>query len=716
MPWQWWNAAMHDPIEDYALIGDCHAAALVSRRGSIDWLCWPRFDSGAVFAALLGDAHHGRWLIAPRDDDVRTTRQYVDGSLVLRTEHDTANGTVAVIDFMPLREGAGEPHLVRIVEGLRGQVDMRMQLTLRFDYGHVVPWVTKLEDGGLRAIAGPDLVALRTAVPLHGEDHRTVAHFTVAEGERQTFVLSHGPSHLRLPRPIDALATLHETQAGWERWSRQLRCDLPWRDAVRRSLLTLKALTYAPTGGIIAAPTTSLPEEIGGVRNWDYRYCWLRDASLTLLALMAGGYYDEAAAWRGWLERAVAGSPERLQIMYGIAGERRLDEWTVDWLPGYADSSPVRIGNLAAGQVQHDVYGAVMDALHEARVGGVDRDADGAAWPLQRALVNTLARRWKEPDEGIWENRGGKRHFVHSKVMAWVALDRAVKAIEDHGLDGPLDRWRAQRAQVHDEVCRHGYDAALNSFVQSYGAKVVDASLLQMAIVGFLPADDPRMVGTVAQIERQLLRDGFVLRYDTEAGGGPDGSDQRHDADGLPGDEGAFLACSFWLVDNYVLQGRLDDARTLFERLLALCNDVGLLAEEYDPKARRQVGNFPQAFSHVALVNSAYHLAAALRAEAPKAAADPRHEDAPTTGETLRTTEAQPKEQARATARQSATGSSGASRSDSGDAGAVTSPAPAVRGPAGTEGANAAGDGVTRGPSAGARLQNPPMASKEKPS
>ncbi|WP_262031607.1 glycoside hydrolase family 15 protein [Microvirga sp. Mcv34] len=587
---------MPSRIEDYALIGDCETAALVARDGSIDWLCWPRFDSSACFAALLGTPEHGRWLLAPSDPAPRVRRRYWDGTLVLETNYETADGAATIMDFMPPRGTASD--LVRIVLGRRGQVAMHTELVLRFDYGSAVPWVSRTEDGAaLQAIAGPDLVILRTPVPVHGKGFRTVGEFTVSQGEVVPFVLSYGPSHLPPPEAIDPLAALRDTEAFWQEWSSRCQHTGPWRDAVVRSHITLKALTYRPTGGIVAAPTTSLPEQLGGARNWDYRFCWLRDATLTLLSLMDAGYRDEAEAWRAWLLRAVAGSPQQMQIMYGIAGERRLSEWEPFWLPGYEASEPVRIGNAAYSQRQIDVFGEVMDALYQGRRGGLPTLEAG--WALQRDLAGHLESIWDQPDEGIWEVRGGQRHFTHSKVMAWVAFDRMIRSAEEFGLEGPLDRWRQLRQRIHDDVCGTGFDPELGSFVQSYGSKHLDASLLLLPLVGFLPPGDPRVQGTVRTIEQRLLVDGtFVLRYDTAEA-----------ADGLPPGEGAFLACSFWLVDNLVLQGRREEARGMFERLLALRNDVGLLAEEYDPVARRQVGNFPQAFSHLALANSARNLA-----------------------------------------------------------------------------------------------------------
>jgi GH15 family glucan-1,4-alpha-glucosidase len=581
-------------IEDYALIGDCETAALVGRDGSVDWLCWPRFDSDAVFAALLGKQEHGCWRIAPRGK-AKVQRRYIDSTLVLQTDFDCGDeGALRLTDFMPLREG--HSHLIRIVEGLRGRVAVEMELILRFGYGEQVPWVSRLDDGALRATAGPDMAVLRAPVEVRGRGQTSVSEFAVAQGQRLTFTLTYAPSHVETPKPFDAEQVLDDTIAKWRDWSAASNYQGEWGEAVQRSLITLKALTYGPTGGIVAAPTTSLPETVGGSRNWDYRYCWLRDATLTLEALMNAGYYDEAAAWRRWLERSAAGNPEQLQIMYGLGGERRLMEWEADWLPGYENSRPVRIGNAAARQVQLDVFGELADALYLARRGGLS--PDGTAWPLQTVLVEHLEKLWKEPDEGIWEVRGGPRHFTYSKVMAWTALDRAVRTLEETDLEGPLERWRQVRARIHDDVCRNGFDADLGAFVQSYGSKTLDASVLLIPRVGFLPPDDPRVVSTVAAIERRLLVDGFVLRYDA-----------ARIADGLDKSEGAFLACSFWLADNYALQGRWKEARALFERLLALRNDVGLLAEEYDPHLRRQVGNFPQAFSHVGLINTAFRLA-----------------------------------------------------------------------------------------------------------
>jgi GH15 family glucan-1,4-alpha-glucosidase len=593
-------------IEDYALIGDCQAAALVGRTGSIDWLCWPRFDSPACFAALLGGPEHGHWSLAPAGE-FRVQRRYRGDTLVLETQFATGEGTVQLVDFMPTGKRGSD--VVRIVSGVSGRVRMRMELVLRFDYGASVPWVSRIEGGSgrLRAIAGPDMVVLDSPVPMHGENLKTVAEFEVSEGIELPFVLMHSASHLEPPGAIDAAAALAGTLRFWEDWSGRCKASGPWCVPVRRSLVTLKALTYAPTGGIVAAPTTSLPENPGGRRNWDYRFCWLRDATLTLLAFMEAGYFEEAQAWREWLVRAVAGSPEQIQIMYGIAGERRLPELELPWLPGYEASAPVRIGNAAAAQLQLDVYGEVMDALFQGCKGALPEHEP--AWGVQRALVDHLESVWEQPDEGIWEMRGPSRHFTHSKIMCWVALDRAIRYVEQFGYQGPLERWKALRSRIHEDVCRRGYDEEKGSFVQSYGSRELDASLLLIPTTGFLPATDPRMLGTVRAIERELMHAGLVHRYATE----------RAD-DGLPPGEGCFVACSFWLADNYVLQGRLREARELFERLLGLANDVGLLAEEYDPGARRQLGNFPQAFSHIALVNTAFNLGERLKPAQERAA------------------------------------------------------------------------------------------------
>jgi len=582
-------------IEDYALIGDLGTAALVSRDGSIDWLCWPRFDSGACFAALLGGPEHGRARLAPKDDKARITRRYRGSTLILETRFETAQGAATLIDFMPPRTG-DDSHVVRIVVGERGRVDFESELVLRFGYGANVPWVTRLEDGTRRAIAGPDMVIMRTPVGVRGKDLTTVAEFAVSAGERIPFVLSYGPSHKEPPAPVDAEQCLTKTEKFWTDWASKNQISGPWNDAVCRSLVTLKALTYAPTGGLCAAATTSLPEFIGGERNWDYRFCWLRDATLTLLALMNAGYYEEAKSWRDWLLRAAMGSPSQIQIMYGLSGERRLTEWQVPWLPGYEKSAPVRIGNAAYNQRQLDIFGEVMDALHQARKGGIGHVAAG--WDLEQALLAHLEKIWNERDSGLWEVRGSREHFTFSKVMAWVAFDRAVKSAESFNLPGPVDHWRKLRDNIHNDVCERGFDNEVVSFVRSYGSKELDASLLLLPALGFLPPEDPRIRATVEAIERELVVDGLVLRYDTEK------SD-----DGLPAGEGVFLACSFWLADAYLMLGRRDDAVRLFERLLALRNDVGLLSEEYEPRSRRLVGNFPQAFSHLALVNSASNLA-----------------------------------------------------------------------------------------------------------
>jgi GH15 family glucan-1,4-alpha-glucosidase len=598
------------------MIGDRRTAALVSRAGSIDWFCCPRFDSDACLAALLGTPEHGRWLIAPRGQ-ARVTRRYRPNTLVLETHFDTDDGAAMVIDFMPLDQHYSS--IVRMVVGTRGQVAMRTELILRFGYGAVVPWVTRLQDGSLRAIAGPDMMLLRTPVHLRGEDMTTVGEFVINKDDTIPFVLSYLPSHRPLREPFDPSLALAETETAWRDWAAKCRPAGAWSDAVVRSMITLKALTYEPTGGMVAAPTTSLPERLGGERNWDYRFCWLRDATLVLLGAMNAGYYDEAQAWRDWLSRAVAGSPDQLQIMYGIGGERRLTEWTALWLPGYENSAPVRIGNAAHNQLQLDVFGEIMDVQHQARRNGLATNE--SAWATQLAFLDHLKKIWNEPDRGIWEVRGEARHFTHSKVMAWVAFDRSIKSAETFGLVGPVDEWRALRQQIFEQVCAQGFDRDLDSFVQSYGSKQLDASLLLMPSVGFLPTSDPRVASTVAAIERRLLRDGFVVRYDTA------GTD-----DGLRPGEGAFLACSFWLVDVYALQGRFADAERLFRRLHALRNDVGLLSEEYDPKARRLVGNFPQAFSHLALVNSAYNLTRVAKPVEQRAQAEYRSpEEVPTT-------------------------------------------------------------------------------------
>jgi GH15 family glucan-1,4-alpha-glucosidase len=583
---------MPSRIEDYALIGDRHTAALVARDGSIDWLCLPRFDSEACFAALLGTPEHGRWLVAPVEEVRACRRGYRHGTLILETEFETPSGSVTVTDFMTERCNA--PVLVRIVAGRRGLVGMRQEIIIRFDYGSLIPWVRR-SNGGITAIAGPDMVRVDSSVPLRGENFKTVADFSVAPGQRFSFILTWHPSHEPAPPPCDAEKALTDTEAWWRRWTDACTYKGDWPEMVLRSLLTLKGLTYAPTGGIVAAATTSLPEQLGGVRNWDYRFCWLRDSTFTLYALVSAGYHSEAAAWREWLLRALAGKPAQAQILYGLAGERRLTEWEVDWLPGYENSQPVRIGNAASNQFQLDVYGELIDSMYQCRRSGLEPDE--AAWQLERALLDFLESAWKLPDEGIWEVRGPRRHFTHSKVMAWVALDRAVKSVERFGLDGPLERWRNLRSAIHDEVCQKGFNRDLDSFVQFYGSDELDASLLMIALVGFLPAADPRVRGTLTAIERDLMQDGFVARYANRPG-----------VEGLPPGEGVFLPCTFWLADNLVLQGRHDEARQIFERLLGLCNDVGLISEEYDPKAKRLVGNFPQAFTHVGLVNTAHNL------------------------------------------------------------------------------------------------------------
>jgi GH15 family glucan-1,4-alpha-glucosidase len=585
-------------IEDYALIGDCETAALVSLAGSIDWLCWPRFDSAACFAALLGGPEHGRWLIEAADQPARMTRQYRGNTLILETRIETADGVVLLIDFMPPRGRNSD--IVRLVRGESGRVKMRMELVLRFDYGRTVPWVTRMDDGALRAIAGPDLVTLNTPASIRGEDLKTVAEFDVAAGETVPFVLTHGPSNHKPPRPIDPESALEETEQFWTKWAARGKSRGEWDEAVMRSQIVLKALTYRPTGALVAAPTTSLPELIGGTRNWDYRYCWLRDSTLMLLAMMNSGYYDEARDWSAWLLRAAAGAPAQLQIMYGLAGERWLPEVEIPWLPGYENSHPVRVGNAASDQLQLDVYGEVMDTLHQARRGGLKlADAD---WAFQGSVLKHLEAVWQKPDYGLWEIRGEPRHFTYSKVMCWVAFDRAIRDVEEFGLDGPVHHWRRLRQVIHNEVCERGFDSQLGSFVQSYGSKELDASLLLLPTVGFLPPEDPRIRGTIAAVEKRLFVDGFLLRYDTHT------SD-----DGLPSGEGAFLACTFWLADAYVMVGRIDDARELFERLLALRNDVGLLPEECDTRGHRMVGNFPQAFSHVALVNTSHNLSRATK-------------------------------------------------------------------------------------------------------
>jgi GH15 family glucan-1,4-alpha-glucosidase len=577
------------PIEDYALIGNGRTAALVGRDGSIDWLCVPRFDAPACFAALLGGPEHGRWKIAPEAPLRRTTRCYSGDTLILETDFETDGGTVRVLDAMPL--AADRCDIVRHVRCLAGEVALRMELVIRFDYGHVVPWVRKV-DGTVLATAGPDTLELAASVPTHGEHLKTVAAFTLRAGEDACFVLNYRASHDPGPPPLDAEAALQRTEREWSEWAQRSCYAGRWRAAVTRSLITLKALIYEPTGGIVAAPTTSLPEQFGGVRNWDYRFCWLRDATFTLNTLLLAGYTDEAVAWCRWLLRAVAGSAHDLQVLYGVQGERRLPETELAWLPGYGGAAPVRVGNAAAQQFQLDIYGEVMDMLHLARSVGLEPEPH--VWQIQKALVAFVAAQWTEPDEGIWEIRGPRRHFTHSKVMAWVAIDRAVKAVERFGLKGPLDEWRRLRDQIHAQVCSAGFDARRGCFVQHYGSSDLDASLLLMPLVGFLPPEDARVQATVEAIRRELVVDGLVLRYPS-----------AHHVDGLPPGEGTFLPCTFWLADSLAICGRHGEAEAVFERLLATCNDVGLLSEEYDPRTRRMLGNFPQALTHMALVNSA---------------------------------------------------------------------------------------------------------------
>jgi len=589
---------MSAPIESYGLIGDCQTAALVGLDGSIDWLCWPRFDSDACFAALLGTPSNGRWLITTSSEAIEVSRRYLPDTLVLETTFKTETGTATLIDFMLPRGRTSD--LIRLVRGVEGEVAMCTELALRFGYGATIPWVSRLEDGTMRAVAGPDMAVLRTPVTLRGENFKTVAMFTITKGETMPFVLSYGPSHLPVPPPEDPEAALEACVTFWRDWTATTETDGPHSEAIKRSLITLKALTYAPSGGIVAAPTTSLPEQAGGPRNWDYRYCWIRDATLTLLALMHAGVYDEATAWRDWLQRAVAGDPADMQIMYGIMGERRLMEWEVGWLPGYLESKPVRIGNAASTQFQLDVYGELMDTFEQARNGALAPPE--SAWDLQVELMTHVDQYWSAPDYGIWETRGPPLHFVYSKVMAWVAFDRAIKAIERYGLPGPVDEWRVTRARIHAEICEHGFDAERNTFRSAYGETTLDASLLLMAQVGFIAPKDPRYIGTIEAIERELLVDGFVKRYNTV-----------ETDDGLAPGEGAFLACSFWLADAYVSVGRQKDADKMLERLLSIRNDLGLLAEEYDTVNGRLIGNFPQAFSHVGLINTAFNLTRAHR-------------------------------------------------------------------------------------------------------
>jgi GH15 family glucan-1,4-alpha-glucosidase len=601
-------------LEDYAIIGDCETAALVGRDGSVDWLCWPRFDSPACFANLLGTKENGRWIIAPVDPSARVTWAYRGHTLILETKIETAEGVAIVTDFMPAKIPGSQ--LVRLVRGISGSVKLRTELIIRFDYGAVVPWVRRRDDGSLHAVAGPDRLVLRTPIRLSPKGRTHVAEFTITAGETIDFTLSYGVSYEEVPRAIDPYQALEQTERNWNVWVRSFEGCGQWSEAVIRSLLTLRALIFQPSGGIVAAPTTSLPEQLGGSRNWDYRFCWLRDATFALLALMNAGYVDEARRWRAWLIRALGGEPALVQVLYGLGGERHLAEHTLDWLSGYEGSKPVRVGNAATDQLQLDIYGEVLDAFYHSRKRRLVTDATD--WMLQCELLKHLEKVWELPDEGIWEVRGPRRHFTYSKIMAWVAFDRGVKSIEQFGFVGPLDHWRHVRGRIHDDICAKGFNPEIGAFTQSYGGKELDASLLMIALVGFLPPDDKRVRGTVEAIERRLTVDGFVRRYDPEA-----------TADGLQAREGAFLACSFWLVDNLVLLGRFDDAHALFERLLALRNDLGLLSEEYDPEAKRLVGNFPQALSHIALVNSACNLVHAAKpaeqrsgAKAPEAGED----------------------------------------------------------------------------------------------
>ena len=587
---------MSQRIEDYALIGDCETAALVGRNGSIDWLCWPAFDSDACFAAILGDRKNGRWLVAPAEDVTSISRRYLGNTLILETRFETKSGTVALIDFMPPRGKASD--IVRLVRGIKGKVKMRMELVIRFGFGVDIPWVRRI-DHSLMAIAGQDMTVLRTPVETRGEDLTTVSDFEVGDGETVPLVLTYGPSHLDPPAPIDPELALQETEKFWNEWCGHCTRDGDYHDLIVRSLITLKALTFGPTGGIVAAPTTSLPEKLGGARNWDYRFCWLRDATFTLLALMNSGYTEEALAWHNWLLRAAAGSPSNMQIMYGIWGQRRLLEWEAGWLAGYEGAQPVRVGNAAHAQLQLDVYGELIDAFHQSRMAKLKLD-DEATWALECAVLQHLAEVWDQPDHGIWERRGQPRHYVFSKVMTWVAFDRGIKSAETFGFKAPLLHWRALREAIHREVCRNGFEAEENAFVESYGSKLLDASVLLLPAVGFLPADDPRIRGTIAAVEKHMMRDGFVLRHDPR-----EVSEEQQPI------EGAFLACSLWLADAHVLAGDLDKAQALLDRVVGIANDVGLLAEEYDSGARRQTGNFPQALTHIALINTAHNLSAA---------------------------------------------------------------------------------------------------------
>ena len=590
---------MPSKIEDYGLIGDCETAALVGRDGSIDWMCWPAFDSDACFASLLGTRMNGRWLIAPAEEITRSSRRYRDNTLILETRFETAGGIVAMIDFMPPRGNASD--VVRLVRGIAGKVKMRMELVIRFGMGTDIPWVKRTEEGALLAICGQDMTVLRTPVATRGKDMTTVAEFEVSDGEAVPFVLTYGPSHLPVPKPMDPGRALQDTEDFWIDWCSHCTYGGDNRDLVMRALITLKALTYAPTGGIVAAPTTSLPEKLGGVRNWDYRFCWLRDATFTLLALMNSGYTEEAFAWHNWLLRAVAGSPANMQIMYGIMGQRRLLEWEASWLPGYEGAQPVRVGNAAHAQLQLDVYGELIDTFHQSRMTNLKLD-DGT-WALECTVLDHLAEVWNQPDHGIWERRGEGKHYVSSKVMTWVAFDRGIKSAEKFGLRAPLDRWRSLRETIHRDVCERGFDAAQNSFVESYGSQLLDASILLLPAVGFLPATDARVRGTLAAIERNMMRDGFVLRHDP-----------REISDETQPIEGAFLACTLWLADARVLAGEIDKAQTLFDRVVSVANDLGLLAEEFDSGAGRQTGNFPQALTHIALINTAHNLSDAKKA------------------------------------------------------------------------------------------------------
>ncbi|HTR64228.1 MAG TPA: glycoside hydrolase family 15 protein [Terriglobales bacterium] len=589
------------PIEDYAVIGDCHTAALVSRQGSIDWLCLPNFDSPACFAGLLGTPENGHWSICPAEPVRHIRRKYREGTLVLETEFETASGSVLLVDCMTPPDDA--PKLLRMVAGIRGQVKMKMELVIRFDYGSVVPWVRRTDDG-ISAIAGPDRLSLRAPVELRGENLKTLAEFTVSKGEHVPFDLTWYPSHRDEPLPLKVDDAIRQTTDWWLDWSRRCSYHGKWSEAVTRSLITLKALTFLPTGGIVAAPTTSLPEKLGGVRNWDYRFCWVRDASLTLHSLLDAGYHSEAQEWREWLLRAVAGSPSELNILYGLRGERRLTELELPWLQGYENSAPVRTGNAAYRQFQLDIFGEVANTLYECREAGIDLPRNGSE-DVARSLLEFLETGWEKPDDGIWEVRGPRRHFVHSKMMAWVAVDRAIKTAERGWIQGDIARWKAWRKSIHEQVCRQGFDPGLNSFVQYYGSQHLDASVLMMPLMGFLPPEDARMIGTVKAIETHLVKDGLVQRYTQDSA-----------VDGMPHGEGVFLACSFWLADNYALQGRHQDAVWLFEQLLEIRNDVGLLSEEYDPAAKRLLGNFPQAFSHVGLVNTAFNLEHGVRTPA----------------------------------------------------------------------------------------------------